>query len=126
MYPHQSWSKMAIDAGTKVYRYQFTKDNKFHGNYHAGELVYAYGNIERDRHTYRYNESDYSLSKKMVNYWASFIKNGNPNYEGCVTWDEYSLTDYKIMELGDHVGPINDPYLNLYPIMEEYVDSITK
>lgn len=126
MYPHQSWSKMAIEAGTKVYRYQFTKDNKFHGNYHAGELVYAYGNLERDRHAYRYNESDYSLSKKMINYWASFIKNGNPNYEGCVTWDEYSLTDYKIMELGDHVGPINDPYLNLYPIMEEYVDSITK
>ena len=123
MQPHQVWSKMAIDAGVKVYRYQFTKDNKFHGNYHSGELPYAYGNLHRDRHSWRYNSSDYELSEKMVSYWANFAKTGNPNYEGGIYWPEYNLSDKKIMELGDNVSLIDDPYLRAYPIIDEYVET---
>lgn len=122
MYPHQSWSKLAMDAGTIVYRYQFTKYNKFHETYHAGEMIYAYGNVEREQKTYRYNASDIELSRKMLSYWASFAKDGNPNYDGGENWPEYNLSDYKLMELGEHVGTIEDRYLSLYPLIEEFIN----
>lgn len=125
MQPHQSWSKMAIESGKTVYRYQFTKDNKFHGNYHSGELPYVFNNLHKDKHKYRYNQSDYDLADKMVKYWVEFAKTGNPNYEGAPqSWPEYNLSDYKLMEFGDHIGLIDDPYLNLYPIIDEYIESL--
>lgn len=122
MHPHYSWRNLAIDSGVKVYSYQFTKENGFHGTYHAGELIYAYGNVEKDSHSYRYDESDVKLSKIMNSYWVNFAKNGNPNGENLNVWDEFSKDDGLIMELGENVGPIKDPYLDLYPIIDEYID----
>ena len=123
MQPHDSWTKAALEAGTKVYKYQFTKENGFHGNYHSGELPDVFGNLSREYRSFSYNQSDYDLSEKMLNYWSSFAKNGDPNYEGGTNWPEYNLLDKKIMELGSNVGLINDPYLDLYPIIEEYIEN---
>ena len=121
MQPHQSWTEEALKNGEKVYRYQFTKENHFHGTYHAGELNYAYNNIskEKDKYPYRYDDS---LADIMSSYWVNFIKTGNPNGEGLPTWNEYNLTDKKIMELGTNVGPIDDRYQKLYPIINEFID----
>ena len=118
--PHHSWSNMAINSGVNVYRYQFTKDNKYHDNYHAGELIYAYGNVKNDTHGYRYDDIDLALSETMLSYWANFAKNGNPNGEGLPTWNQYQNNGDKVMELGRTVGPIDDKYLSLYPLIEEF------
>ncbi len=120
MQPHYSWSNLAKTNGVKVYRYQFTKENKYHTTYHAGEMIYAYGNVKYDDHGYRYNQSHLDLSETMLSYWSNFAKTGDPNGEGLPTWNEFSLGDENLMELGSNVGPIKDRYLELYPLIEEY------
>lgn len=122
MHPHQCWSKLALDAGVKVYRYQFTKENHFYGTYHSGELIYAYGNVKRCEYGYRYDDSDRALSETMLNYWVNFAKNGNPNGENLTNWPEYNLTDKKVFELGTNVGLIDDRYLALYTLMDEFME----
>ena len=120
MEPHYSWSNMAKNNGVEVYRYQFTKENKYHTTYHAGEMIYAYGNVKYDDHGYRYNQSDLDLSETMLSYWSNFAKTGNPNGEGLPTWNEFNIGDENLMELGSNVGSIKDRYLELYPLIEEY------
>lgn len=117
VYPHHSWSNMASINNVPVYRYQFTKENKYHGTFHAGEMIYAYGNVKNSSYKYRYNQSDRDLSEMMLNYWANFAKTGNPNGDNLPKWEEN-----KVMELGSNVGPIEDKYLKLYPIIEEFMD----
>ena len=120
MQPHYSWSNMAKNNGVKVYRYQFTKENKYHTTYHAGEMIYAYGNVKYEDRTYRYNQSDLDLAETMLSYWSNFTKTGDPNGEGLPAWNEFTLGDENLQELGSHVGQIKDKYLSLYPLIEEY------
>lgn len=122
--PHHSWSKMAVANGTPVYRYQFTKENGFHGTYHAGEMIYAYGNVKRCEYGYRYNKSDLELSETMLSYWSNFAKTGDPNGEGLPTWTTYAGSGDGVMELGLNVGKINDRYLGAYPIFERYIEKL--
>lgn len=118
--PHHSWSELASANGLPVYRYQFTKENGFYGTYHSGELIYCYGNIERSRHRFAYNEEDLALSETMLTYWSNFAKTGDPNGAGLNEWARYNDSKGYVMELGQHVGKIEDEYLGLYPIIEEF------
>ena len=122
MHPHYSWRNLAFDAGVKVYSYQFTKENGFYGTYHSGELIYAYGNVKKSPYSYRYNQSDIDLSERMLSYWVNFVKTGDPNFEESMQWTPYFKSEGKIMELGKNVGLIKDPYLDLYPIIDEFID----
>ncbi len=121
--PHHYWSNMALDNGVTVYRYQFTKENGYHGTFHSGEMIYAYGNVKRSPYGYRYNDSDRDLSEKMLSYWANFAKNGNPNQSGLENWPTYNNDHDKVMELGENVGLIDDKYLDLYPLIQEFMDN---
>lgn len=118
--PHHRWSELACDLGLPVYRYQFTKENGYYGTYHSGEMIYCYGNIERSHHRFAYNDEDLALSEKMLSYWANFAKTGNPNGEGLPQWSRYNESKGFVMELGQHVGRIDDQYKDLYPIIEEF------
>ena len=122
--PHHSWSNMALKNGETVYRYQFTKENKYHSTYHAGEMIYAYGNVKKCPYSYRYDKSDLELSEIMLSYWTNFAKNGNPNGSNLPTWNSYQSSGDQVMELGKNVGSIDDRYLKLYPIIEEYSRTI--
>ena len=122
MQPHQSWSTAALDAGINVYRYQFTKENGYHGTYHAGEMIYAYNNFEKSGKSFAYNQSDYDLGKMMITYWSNFAKTGNPNGESLPNWPLYNNVDYKVMELGNNVGLIDDRYLDLYPLIDDFIE----
>ena len=120
MFPHDSWSKMALNNGTKVYMYQFTKENGYHGTFHSGEMIYAYGNIDKTNRPDDYDAGDKKLEKIMLNYWANFIKTGDPNGSGLPTWSEYTHNGDDIMELGEHVGKIPEKYTKLYNLLYKY------
>ena len=120
--PHHSWSNMAA-SNIPVYRYQFTKENGFHGTFHSGEMIYAYGNLDKSLQKFAYNQSDYNLSDIMVNYWVNFAKTGNPNASGLPEWKQYNGTGY-IQELGNEVKQIEDKYLALYQLLDEYMNTL--
>ena len=120
MYPHYSWMNMANSNGVNVYSYQFTKENGFHGTYHAGEMIYAYGNVKKDTHSYRYNDSDVALSNTMLSYWSNFAKTGNPNGSNLPNWETYDPNKEEIMELGATVGKKATPHVAAFKLCEEY------
>lgn len=119
--PHYSWSKLALNNGVNVYKYQFTKENGYYGTYHSGEMIYCYGNVKKSPYGYRYNESDIKLSEIMLSYWSNFAKYGDPNGEKLPVWPLFN-EDNSVMELGENVGPIGDKYIELYDIIDEYID----
>ena len=120
MQPHMDWSTRALANGEDVYRYQFTKENGHNGTYHAGEIIYAYGNIDKSHQPYAYNNEDKQLSKTMVAYWSNFVKNGDPNGDNLPTWDKWSNVDNKLMELGTHIGPIDEYAEKAYTILNDW------
>ena len=122
MHPHYSWRNLAVDSGVNVYSYQFTKENGFYGTYHSGELIYCYGNVKKSPYDYRYNDEDKALSETMLSYWVNFVKTGDPNGENLPKWNPYSKSEQNLQELGSNVGPIKDPYADLYPIIDSFID----
>lgn len=120
IYPHQSWSKLALEAGDTVYRYQFTKENGYYGTYHSGEMIYAYGNVSKSKYKFRYNDTDKALSNTMLKCWSNFAKYGNPNGLEAESWTIWNDND-KVYEFGSNVGIINDRYKELYKIIDEFL-----
>jgi para-nitrobenzyl esterase len=56
------------------------------GASHASEIEYALGNLASNK-VYDWTPDDYKVSATMVDYFANFIKTGNPNGKGLPQWD---------------------------------------
>lgn len=110
-YPHYSWTKVLAGQGRPVYEYCFTKENPGVSTMHSGEMVYAYGNLDYNKKKI-YTAKDYELSELMQNYWVNFVKTGNPNGEGLPVWEDGKTG--KLLELGENVGMMEDPFLRFY------------
>ena len=66
--------------GMNVYKYYFT--NKAN-NGHGGDLAYIFGSVITPT-----DEMIFSL--KLMNYWANFIRNNEPNNVNSLTWPSYT------------------------------------
>lgn len=55
------------------------------GAVHSAEIEYAMGNLAGNK-DYAWTESDYAVSETMLNYFANFIKTGNPNDDKLPVW----------------------------------------
>ena len=55
------------------------------GAVHSAEIEYAMGNLAGNK-DYAWTESDYAVSETMLNYFANFIKTGNPNSDKLPVW----------------------------------------
>ena len=126
IHPHYSWSNLAYNNGVIVYKYQFTKENGYYGNYHSGELIYVFGNVYKSKYKYRYNDSDIELSNQMIKYWSNFCKTGDPNSTDLTKWNLFNPNENKLIEFGDKVFEKEDPYLKLYDILDLFMDEVKK
>ena len=129
IYPHKKWSDLAFENGVTVYRYQFMKENGYYGTYHSGELIYVYGNIERSKHSFAYDNKDIKLQDSMVAFFTNFIKYGDPNgiyYGYTKMWPEYSYSGQKVIWFNKEISMGIDMgiYKELYVIFDEYMDSL--
>ncbi|QJW90524.1 carboxylesterase family protein [Spirosoma taeanense] len=55
------------------------------GAVHSAEIEYAMGNLATNK-VYAWTPEDYKVSETMQNYFANFIKTGNPNGSGLPNW----------------------------------------
>ena len=55
------------------------------GASHASEIEFAMGNLAGNK-VYAWTPEDYKVSATMENYFANFIKTGNPNGKGLPEW----------------------------------------
>ena len=114
-YPHYCLNRLAVSEGIPVYEYLFTKKNKSLSSWHSGELKYAFHRIPEDSDLY--DEADRKLSDIMHAYWVNFARTGDPNGPGLPVFEQNAGSEM-IMELGDNVGMIKEPYLAFYGIMD--------
>ena len=66
------------------------------GATHSAEIEYVLGNLDVNK-LYRWQEEDYKVSRLTQQYFANFIKFGDPNGENLATWP--SFAENKLMTL---------------------------
>ena len=74
-----------------------------YGDFHSGELPYAHDNlrlVDRPR-----DPVDRELATTRSDYWANFIKTGDPNGKARPKWPAYELNDRQVMLLAVKVEP---------------------
>ena len=104
VYSTWKWADLQSKTGEKpVYRYVFSTPrppevkptdnanaNKMPkalvGASHASEIEFAMGNLESNK-VYAWTPDNYKVSALMENYFANFIKTGNPNGKGLPKWE---------------------------------------
>ena len=123
-YSHELWSRYVAAQNRPVYEYYFTKTNRSLSNFHAGELPYAYGNLRRHRKLY--TDSDFALSEIMQDYWAGFVKTGDPNGAGRPVWEMRDQKHTKLIVLDEDIRMEEDPYREIYPVLDRYQNSYLK
>lgn len=80
----------ARTSGKPVYRYYYTRPRPGQeGAGHSVEIEYAMGNLAGNK-VYAWTDDDRALSAQMQDYFANFIKTGNPNGAGLPEWPQAS------------------------------------
>ena len=115
-YSHYTWSRFMAAENRPVFEYYFSKTNKGLSTNHAGELPYFYGNLDTMKHNYK--DSDYELSDTIMSYIVNFCKTGDPNGEGLPGWPDFSQDETLVLNFGDKVAMVKDPYLKLYEVLD--------
>ncbi len=63
------------------------------GAVHSAEIEYAMGNLDTNK-VYAWTPEDHQVSKTMQEYFANFVKTGNPNGAGLPKWPEATGDPY--------------------------------
>jgi len=124
----RKWARMAAAKGLPVYAYYFSRvapgpDAERLGAFHAGEIVYVFGNLGKSPFPYAnraYDETDRRLSTQMASYWVNFAKTGNPNGDGLPVWPAYTRERDEVLELGDTVRAIRAVRAERLDFMDRY------
>ena len=116
-YSHDLWSRYMAAEGRPVYEYYFTETNPGLSTNHAGELPYFYGNLDTIPHNY--DEVDYKVSDTIMSYIVNFCTTGDPNGEGLPGWPDFSQDKSLVLELGDEIKMVKNPFLDLYDVLDD-------
>lgn len=83
-----------------VYAYNFNRPlpGDEMGAFHACELWYEFETLNRCWRPF--TGVDYDISLAMATYFASFVKQGDPNTDGLPRWEAYTREKPQCMELG--------------------------
>ncbi len=73
-------------SGKPVFRYFYTRPRPgATGAAHSAEIEYALGNLERNK-VFAWTDDDRKVSATMLDYFANFVKKGDPNGPGLPSW----------------------------------------
>ncbi len=101
----------------------------FEGAYHGFEHLYVFQTLDRDWR--KYTGSDYDLSNMMAEYWANFVKHGDPNGPELPAWTPYTEGSKKTMmlDVSPWMGERRLPKLQQYKLdyyLDKYKDGFRK
>jgi len=97
-----AWSKARDSHAAAAYGYRFTHPEpgplavRF-ATFHSAEVPYVFGTLEYGHRSF--TAKDHAISRQLQSYWVNFIRTGNPNGPGLMTWPQ--LDSGNFMRLGD-------------------------
>ena len=74
------------------------------GAVHSAEIEYAMGNLDSNK-VYAWTPDDYKVSGIMQDYFANFIKTGNPNGKGLPNWPTYDTAQRMTIDVNTRAEP---------------------
>jgi para-nitrobenzyl esterase len=80
------------------------------GASHASEIEFAMGNLQYDK-VFAWTDDQYKVSNTMENYFANFIKTGNPNGKSLPKWDantKGSVVKFMNIDISTKLQPETD------------------
>jgi len=91
------------------------------GAVHSAEIEYAMGNLPTNR-VYDWQPDDYLVSTIMQNFFANFIKTGNPNGLGVPTWPAVNNSKaVEVMHINVNTGAEAEQHHDRYLFMDKLV-----
>jgi para-nitrobenzyl esterase len=91
------------------------------GAVHSAEIEYAMGNLPTNR-VYDWQPDDYEVSLIMQNFFANFIKTGNPNGLGVPSWPAVNNGKaVEVMHIGVETKAVPETHRDRYLFMEKMV-----
>lgn len=100
------WSQMWNDAyESPIYNYiwDHAPPGEDQGASHESEINYVLNNLYATDKPW--TSKDYAIAKKMNGYWANFIKAGDPNGEGLVSWPAVDSSE-RVQRVGNGWGQV--------------------
>jgi para-nitrobenzyl esterase len=85
------------------------------GAFHADEVPYVFG-----VQTENFNSTEDAVSDIMMEYWANFVKTGNPNAIGLPYWTEFNEQEASVMDFKDGAHLIKLPNNSKLQLIDEY------
>ena len=68
------------------------------GAVHSAEIEYAMGNLDSNK-VYDWTPDDHKVSKVLQEYFANFVKTGNPNGTGLPNWPKFDAGQRMIIDV---------------------------
>lgn len=109
--------------GHPVYRYLYSHLSpsaaSLLGASHSSELPYVFGSLNRiDGHAWSAN--DYQISATMQQYFANFIRTGDPNGAGLPLWSglQSSIPKVMVIDISAHQEP--EKNLKRYQLLDQF------
>ena len=89
------------------------------GAVHSAEIEYAMGNLASNT-VYAWTDEDYLVSKTMQQYFANFIKTGDPNGKGLPNWPQFKTNQKMVIDVQTRAA--STPERTRY----DFLDSLTR
>ena len=89
------------------------------GAVHSAEIEYAMGNLATNK-VYQWTPDDYKVSSVMQDYFASFVKTGNPNGKGLPKWPAASSSGTAtVMQIDVETRAHPDTHRSRYTVLDQ-------
>lgn len=124
------WLEMQTKTGKPVYRFEFDRTVpipdamksmapgvKSFGSAHASELEYVFKTLPSKKADWQ--PDDQKVAETMNDYWANFIKTGDPNGAGLAEWPNFTKT-HEVMHIDTDSKALPETHRDRY----EFLDSI--
>jgi para-nitrobenzyl esterase len=101
-----AWARLhTANAKNPVFYYSFNRRPPFPadsvyagwGASHFAELFYVFDHL--DQAALFWSSADRKLADEISTYWVNFVKSGNPNKPGLVTWPAFNEKDRRVLYL---------------------------